>query len=158
MTRLLFEPFRIGALLLDNRVVALPMYLAYPDPDHFVNQLVLDYYAEIGASGAGMVVVENATVEPRGLCNPRTLLTGDDSGDDRFLPGLARLAAAIKHGGAKAVLQIHHAGRFAKRPDSVAPSAVKTWGFLPKAMDQTDIERTIAAFSDGARRRTVGRV
>ena len=152
MTKLLFEPFRIGQLVLDNRVVALPMYLAYPDPDHLVNQLVLDYYAEIGASGAGMVVVENATVEPRGLCNPRTLLTGDDSRDDRFLPGLTRLAAAIKRGGAKAVLQIHHAGRFAKRPDSVAPSAVKTWGFVPKAMDQSDIERTMAAFSDGARR------
>jgi len=152
MMKLLFEPFRVGKLTLDNRVVALPMYLAYPDPDHFVNQLVLDYYAEIGASGAGMVVVENATVEPRGLCNPRTLLTGDESRDDRFVPGLTKLAAAIKHGGAKAVLQIHHAGRFAKRADSVAPSAVKTWGFVPKAMAPSDIERTLSAFAEGARR------
>jgi 2,4-dienoyl-CoA reductase (NADPH2) len=152
MTKMLFEPFRVGQLILDNRVVALPMYLAYPDPDHFVNQLVLDYYSEIGASGAGMVVVENATVEPRGLCNPRTLLTGDDTRDDRFVPGLARLAAAIKRGGAKAVLQIHHAGRFAKRPDRIAPSAVKTWGFVPKVMNQSDIDQTIAAFADGARR------
>jgi len=29
-----------------------------------VNDLVLDYYAEMAASGVGMVVVENATVEP----------------------------------------------------------------------------------------------
>jgi len=155
MTTLLFKPIRIGPLLLDNRIVALPMYLAYPDPDHLVNPLILDYYAEMGASGAGMVVVENATVEPRGLCNPRTLLTGEDSRDDRFLPGLTNLAAAIKRGGAKAVLQIHHAGRFAKRTDSVAPSAVKTWGFTPKAMDRTDIARTITAFADGARRAKV---
>lgn len=152
MTTLLFEPFRIGALALPNRIAALPMYLAYPDPDHFVNALVLDYYAEMGESGAGLVVVENATVEPRGLGNPRTLLTGDDSRDDRFVPGLAKLAAAIQRGGARAVLQIHHAGRFAKRPDRIAPSAVQTWGVVPKVMDRSDIEHTIAAFADGARR------
>jgi len=152
MTNILFTPFQLGPLTLANRVVGLPMYLAYPDPDHFVNALVLDYYAEMGASGAAMVVVENATVEPRGLCNPRTLLTADESQDDRFLPGLTKLAAAIQRGGAKAVLQIHHAGRFAKRPDRVAPSAITTWGAVPKVMDQADIDGTIAAFAAGARR------
>jgi len=152
MTNMLFTPFQIGPLALSNRVVGLPMYLAYPDPDHLVNELVLDYYAEMGASGAGMIVVENATVEPRGLCNPRTLLTSDERRDDRFLPGLTKLAAAIQRGGAKAVLQIHHAGRYAKRPDRVAPSAVKTWGAVPKVMDQADIDGTIAAFAAGARR------
>ena len=152
MTNLLFTPFRIGRLQLENRLVSLPMYLAYPDPDHLVNDLVLDYYAETAASGAGMVVVENTTVEPRGLGNPRTLLTADEHQDDRFVPGLARLAGAIQGGGAKAVLQIHHAGRYAKRPDRVAPSALPTWGAVPKAMDQTDIETTIAAFAAGAAR------
>ncbi len=126
------------------------MYLAYPDPDHQVNALVLDYYAEMADSGVGMVVVENTTVEPRGLGNPRTLLAADEHRDDRFVPGLARLASAIQGGGAKAVLQIHHAGRYAKRPDRVAPSAVPTWGAVPKSMDQADIETTISAFAAGA--------
>jgi len=152
MTNLLFTPFRIGPLRLENRVVSLPMYLAYPEPDHLVNELVLDYYAETSASGAGMVVVENTTVEPCGLGNPRTLLTADEHGDDRFVPGLARLASTIRGRGPKAVLQIHHAGRYAKRPDRVAPSAVPTWGVTPKAMDQADVERIIAAFAGGARR------
>jgi 2,4-dienoyl-CoA reductase (NADPH2) len=150
VTNLLFTPFRIGQLQLENRLVGLPMYLAYPDPDHQVNDLVLDYYAEMGASGAGMVVVENTTVAPCGLGNPRTLLTADEHKDDRFVPGLARLARTIQGGGAKAVLQIHHAGRYAKRPDRLAPSAIPTWGAVPKAMDQNDIETTIAAFAAGA--------
>jgi 2,4-dienoyl-CoA reductase (NADPH2) len=150
MANLLFTPFRIGRLHLANRLVSLPMYLAYPDPDHQVNDLVLDYYGEMAASGVGMVVVENTTVEPCGLGNPRTLLTADEHKDDRFVPGLARLAGAIQGRGAKAVLQIHHAGRYAKRPDRVAPSAVPTWGAVPKAMDQADIETTIAAFAAGA--------
>ncbi len=152
MTNVLFTPLRIGQLLLPNRLVSLPMYLAYPDPDHQVNDLVLDYYAEMAASGVGMVVVENTTVEPRGLGNPRTLLTADEHRDDRFVPGLARLARAIQDGGAKAVLQIHHAGRYAKRPDRVAPSAIPTWGAVPKAMDKTDIENIIADFAAGAAR------
>ena len=51
MTRLLFEPLQIGTLRLPNRIVSLPMYLAYPDPDHEVNDLVLDYYDEMGQRG-----------------------------------------------------------------------------------------------------------
>ena len=148
----LFSPFRIQHIELRNRLVALPLYLAYPDPDHYVNDLVLDYYDEIAGSGVGMVVVENATVEPRGLCNPRTLLTADENLDDRFVPGLTRLASAIKRHGATAVLQIHHAGRYAKRPDRVAPSAVETWGFTPRVMDEADIEQTTRAFVAGAQR------
>jgi 2,4-dienoyl-CoA reductase (NADPH2) len=124
------------------------MYLAYPDPDHEVNSLVLDYYSEMADSGAGMVVVENATVEPRGLTNPRSLLVSED----RFIPGLARLAEAIKARGVPAVLQLHHAGRHAKRSDRIAPSAVETWGVMPKVMDQADIERVASAFAAGARR------
>ncbi len=148
MTQLLFQPLQIGALTLPNRIVSLPMYLAYPDPDHEVNDLVLDYYAEMAGSGAGLVVVENVTVEPCGLGNPRTLLASED----RFVPGLARLAATIRARGIPAVLQLHHAGRYAKRPDRIAPSALETWGVVPREMDRSDIDRVIAAFAAGARR------
>jgi len=148
MTDLLFSPFQLGSLTLANRVVCLPMYLAYPDPDNEVNSLVLDYYSEIADSGAGLVVVENCGVEPCGLGNPRSLLVSED----RFIPGLARLAKAIKSRGVPAVLQLHHAGRHAKRPDRIAPSAVETWGVVPKVMDQADIDRVVAAFAAGARR------
>lgn len=88
-TRLLFMPLRLGPLTLPSRIVCVPLYLAYPDPDNEVNDLVLDYYAEMADSGT-CLVVENATVEPRGLTNPRTLLASDD----RFVPGRTRLAEA----------------------------------------------------------------
>jgi 2,4-dienoyl-CoA reductase (NADPH2) len=147
-TPFLFTPLRLGPLTLPNRVVCVPLYLAYPDPDHEVNDLVLDYYAEMADSGAGLVVVENTTVETCGLTNPRTLLASDD----RFVPGLAQLARTIRARGIPAVLQIHHAGRYAKRPDRIAPTAIETWGAMPRAMDAADIDRVIAAFAAGARR------
>jgi 2,4-dienoyl-CoA reductase (NADPH2) len=148
MNDLLFTPFHIGALTLANRIVSLPLYLAYPDEDNEVNGLVLDYYDEVAASGVGLVVVENATVEPCGLGNPRTMLVSDD----RFVPGLSRLASTIKRHNVPAVLQIHHAGRYAKRPDRIAPSAIETWGVMPEAMDQACIDRVIRAYAAGARR------
>jgi 2,4-dienoyl-CoA reductase (NADPH2) len=148
MTSLLFQPLQLGPLSLRNRLVSLPMYLAYPDPDHEVNDLVLDYYAEMAGSGVGLVVVENVTVEPCGLGNPRTLLVSED----RFVPGLARLAATIRARGVPAVLQLHHAGRYAKRPDRIAPSPLSTWGVVPREMDAADVDRVIAAFAAGARR------
>jgi 2,4-dienoyl-CoA reductase (NADPH2) len=148
MNELLFTPFHIGSITLANRIVSLPLYLAYPDEDHEVNDLVLDYYNEIAVSGVGLVVVENVTVEPCGLGNPRTMLVSED----RFVAGLSRLASAIKQHGVPAVLQIHHAGRYAKRPDRIAPSVIETWGVRPEAMDQACIERVVKAFASGARR------
>ena len=148
MTPLLFTPLRLGPLELRNRVVCLPLYLAYPEPDGEVNDLVLEYYGEMADSGAGLVVVENVTVEPCGLGNPRTLLVCDD----RFVPGLAKLAATIRARSVPAVLQIHHAGRYARRADRIAPSAVETWGATPRAMTAAEIGRVVASFAAGARR------
>jgi len=144
----LFTPFRLGSLELANRIVSLPMYAAYPDEDNLVNGLVLDYYRELATSGAGLVVVENVTVEPCGLGNPRTLLISED----RFITGLMELAVAIHREGVPAILQIHHAGRYAQRADRIAPSALETWGVVPSVMTQTEIDRVVAAFAAGARR------
>lgn len=50
------------------------------------------------------------------------------------------------------MLQLHHAGRYAERPDRIAPSPLETWGVVPREMDGADIERVIAAFAAGVRR------
>jgi 2,4-dienoyl-CoA reductase-like NADH-dependent reductase (Old Yellow Enzyme family) len=148
MNTLLSSPLRIGNLQVPNRIVSLPLYLAYPSENNEVDDLVLDYYEEVAASGVGLVIVENVTVEARGLGSPRTMLISED----RFVPGLARLARAIKQRGIPAILQIHHAGRHANRPDRIAPSPIETWGVVPEPMDKVCIDHVIGAFAAGARR------
>ncbi|MBI5521657.1 MAG: NADH:flavin oxidoreductase [Desulfarculus sp.] len=144
----LFSPLTLAGLRLPNRVTMAPLFLGYARPSGEVSPLILKHYREMGASGAGLVVAENAAVAPEGLGSPFTLRVDDD----RFLPGLSQLALAIKAGGALASLQLNHAGRFAWRDEPLAPSAVPVGGKTPRALSVQDIARIVQAFAQAAAR------
>lgn len=144
----LFSPVRLGSLDLKNRISMAPLYLGYPDPDNRVNDLTLEHYAEMAASGAGLIVVENVGVGIRAIGSPRTMLINSDD----FIPGLTRLAATIKDKGPAAILQLNQAGRFAYATDRFAPSALPTWGVTPRAMTRADMDRVRDQFADAASR------
>ncbi len=117
---MLFTPFRLGPYRLKNRLVALPVFSGYARPDGRAGELLIDHYAALAGSGVAMVVVANAAVAADGRVAANNLRADADE----FLPGLERLAAAIKRQGALAVLQLNHGGRFAKTPRPLAPSAL----------------------------------
>ena len=123
----LLAPARIGALTLRNRMVMPPMGVNYGTSDGYVTQRSIDYYEARAAGGVGAVIVEFCCVEfPRGKGHAYQMSIDDD----RFLPGLSKLAAAIKKHGARAIIQIHHAGREAHLEGTaiqpVAPSAIRS--------------------------------
>jgi len=93
-------------------------------------------------------VVENATVDhPVGSGSNRTLRVDADD----YLEGLKQLAAAIKQEGALACLQINHAGRFAHATQApVAPSAVNTFGRVPRALNIGEIDAIIEKYANAA--------
>ncbi len=144
----LFSPFQIKHLSLKNRITMAPMYLGYANTDGTVSPLILDHYREMAASGAGLIVVENAAVDASGLGSPFTLRVDHD----RYISGLSDLAGAIHSEGALAFLQINHAGRYAYMPDRLAPSPIQTGEVIPREMSEDDIERVIEMFSAGAGR------
>jgi 2,4-dienoyl-CoA reductase-like NADH-dependent reductase (Old Yellow Enzyme family)/nucleotide-binding universal stress UspA family protein len=117
---LLFSPLTMGALKIKNRVVALPVYTGFAHPDGRVSSWMIDFYARLAGSGAGMVVVANAAVSPDGVVARFNLRIDQDA----FIPGLADLALAIKHNGALACLQLNHAGRFAKTERPLLPAPI----------------------------------
>ena len=125
-----------------------PLYLGYANPDGTISPLLLDYYREMAASGAAMIVVENSVVQASGLGSPFTLR----SDHNRYMRGLRKLATTIKEEGALAFLQINHAGRYRFIPEMFAPSAVKTGENMPKEMTAQQIKETIAAFASAAGR------
>jgi NADPH2 dehydrogenase len=72
---------------------------------------------------------------------------------DDNLEGLTQLATTIKQEGSRACLQINHAGRFAHATKTpLAPSAVETFGRIPRALTHDEIELIIEQYTDAAAR------
>lgn len=132
----LFEPFGLGGIELKNRLTMAPLYLGYAGEGGTVSDMLLDHYRLMARSGVAMVVVENSAIEyGRGRGSDRTIRADTDEN----LDGLKRLAETIKEEGARACLQINHAGRFAGVAEPLAPSAVETFRRVPKSLTLSEI-------------------
>ncbi len=121
---MLFSKGSIGNVKLKNRIVMSAMGMNRSD-DGYVNDAVIEHYAARARGGVGLIIVEVTCVDaPLGKNTGNPLILDDD----KYIPGMQRLADAIHVAGAKCFLQISHAGRGAFRRitgmQPVAPSAV----------------------------------
>ncbi|MDD3580276.1 MAG: NADH:flavin oxidoreductase [Desulfobacca sp.] len=146
----LFSPYKIDGLELPNRLTMAPLYLGYAAAGGAVSPLLLDHYRLMAQSGVALVMVENATIDhPTGSGSDRTLRADSDD----YLEGLATLARVIKQQGARAGLQINHAGRFAGVAlQPLAPSAVETFGRQPRALSLEEMQKIACQYAQAARR------
>ncbi|MEN5364447.1 NADH-dependent flavin oxidoreductase [Brevundimonas intermedia] len=156
----LFETFPLAeGVTLRNRVVMAPMTTWASNDDLTVSDEEIAYYRR-RASGVGMVITGCTHVSPEGIGFTHEFA----SDDDRFLPGLKRLAEAAKSGGAKAIMQIFHAGNRALpelTPGGEIVSASALTGepspFAPcdipaRALTETEILAIVADFGAATRR------
>lgn len=147
-----FDPIKIGLMEVKNRIVAGPM-MSNTDIDGYVTQNTLDLYDERAAGGAGLVHVEACAVRKDGRPFDQIGLW-----HDRFLPGLRHLAEVIHRGGAKASIQLLHAGRQAtsslNKVPVWAPSAkTPPWAQQkPQALSTEECEKIIDSYADAALR------
>jgi 2,4-dienoyl-CoA reductase (NADPH2) len=150
MYKNLFSEIIIKGLTFKNRLTMAPLYLGYAGEGGTVSDMVLEHYRLMASSGVAMVVVENATVDhPVGSGSNRTLRADTDDN----LDGLKQLASTIKQEGALACLQINHAGRFAHATqEPLAPSALNTFGRMPKALENGEIDSIIEKYANAAAR------
>lgn len=143
----LFREFKLHNLVLKNRITMAPMFVAYGNDDGTVSPAALEHYRDMGASGAVMVVVENLIVDGERSWFGRLMRIDSD----HFLPGLTRLAAAVKEGGAVAFCQINHGGRYAAIPNPLAPSPVPAFGGpVPEEMTKEQIAGVIEKYAAAA--------
>jgi len=148
----LSSPFTAGTLRIPNRIVMPPMVQWIAPPDASVTPPSVSHYA--CTKGPGLVIVEATTVAPEGR------LSADQLGifEDRHVGGLRALAEVIHANGAKAAIQIHHAGRNTRTKGGffgfplVAPSAINPDGETPRELTEEGIERIIHCFAAAARR------
>jgi 2,4-dienoyl-CoA reductase (NADPH2) len=144
----LFSKIAVGGKELKNRLTMAPLYLGYAGDGGTVSELFIDHYRLMAKSGVAMVVVENTTVDhPTGSGSNRTLRADTDEN----LEGLTRLATTIKKEGAIACQQINHAGRFAAIANpALAPSAVQTFGRMPRALTTEEMRMIAKKFAEAA--------
>jgi 2,4-dienoyl-CoA reductase (NADPH2) len=102
--RRLMEPGYIGSVRTKNRILKTGSTLGfYPWEDGHIQQKVIDSYEAFAKGGAGLVTVGAAPLGvPPGL--------GYLMNDDKFLPGMTRLAEAIRKYDCPAFVQMFHLG------------------------------------------------
>jgi len=109
----LFQPIKIGNMILKNRIVHVPTDSSTSHADGSVSERDIHHHAEIAKGGVGMLIV--GATSPDGKTG-RPTVTGLVADSDNYIPGLARLAKSIQRYGAKAVCQLQHPGRQAALP------------------------------------------
>src|SRR5688572_4597658 len=156
---ILLTPTHIGSVEIKNRIVMPPMTTRLADEEGHVTDDTIAYYMARVRGGVGLITVEMASPERAGRHRRREL----GIYDDRFLPGLTRLVDAIHAGGAKASIQLGHAGGHTRHDicgaAPVAPSAIPHPVFeitnetiVPEEMTRERIAAAITAFAQAAAR------
>jgi 2,4-dienoyl-CoA reductase (NADPH2) len=153
MNDVLFQPWKINSLKLDNRIFMPAMHLNMCRDFKVTGQLC-DFYRRRAEGGVSLISVGYATVDEYSG-TPGNIGAHHDS----FIPGLTDLADAIHDGGAKCGVQLNHAGRynmsvFLGGNKAVAPSPVpsRLTRETPKELDESEIAGIIERFADAAGR------
>ena len=152
----LFEPLRMGAFFLRNRVVMAPLTRARAGNSRIPNALMAEYYAQ--RASAGMILSEATSVTPMGVGYAAT----PGLWSDEQVSGWRLVTNAVHREGGLILAQLWHVGRISdpvflngERP--VAPSAIAAEGHVsllrperpyvtPRALVVEEIAEIITAY------------
>lgn len=129
---MLLDPLTLRDLTLPNRIVLGPMQM-YMAEDGLVNDWHVRHLNTFARGGFGTVFTEALAVDPRGRSSYGDLGAWSDS----QVPGLTRLAEAIRKEGAIPAAQLWHAGMKASRR--------RSWGGIAD-LDAEDAAKGEAAW------------
>jgi 2,4-dienoyl-CoA reductase-like NADH-dependent reductase (Old Yellow Enzyme family) len=153
---ILFEPMKIKSMALRNRFVRSATYDGCADKNGNVTENQIDLYSLLAEGGVGLIITGITYVHPTGqFSRSQNSIAGDD-----VIHGFKKLTAAVHQRGGKIALQLFHAGRDARFPNSkdglrLAPSLLEMDPHSKAAhrqMTENEIWEVVRAFGDGARR------
>ncbi len=148
----LFSPIKIKGLELKNRIVFPAMGTKMPTEDKFVTQQLIDYQVARVKGGCGLNFTEVCSVYSKAA--PKKFLA---ISEDKYVPGLKKLAEAIHEAGGKAGVQLWLGGLAVASDKSqmiMIPSPMPIAGTdytIPGASIET-IKEAVQAFGEAARR------
>ncbi|MCP4755732.1 MAG: FAD-dependent oxidoreductase [Proteobacteria bacterium] len=145
----LLSPITIGNLEIPNRCAMPPMGTGLGNKDATVSDATLAYLKRRAESGVGLIITEIVGIHPSGTL-------GLGAYDDRFIPGLKKMAEVVHGSGQKVAMQLHHAGRESvfhlQEGTAIGPSAIPSlvYRMPPKEMTLEDINMIVESFGQAA--------
>ncbi len=157
----LFDPLKVGALELPNRILMAPLTRCRAVGGGRVpNAIMAEYYTQ--SASAGLILSEATSVDPMGVGYPNT--PGIWSAEQ--VAGWKVITESVHNAGGRMFLQLWHVGRMShpiyldgRQP--VAPSAIAPAGHVsllrpqqpyptPRALELHEIPAIVEAFKKGA--------
>jgi 2,4-dienoyl-CoA reductase (NADPH2) len=151
----IFSTGHIGSLVTKNRIKYAATETNFPFGDGFVTDKEVAYMEAQARGGAGIVTTQGAYPDPKGEGKGFKGMMAIY--DDRFIPGLARIASVIKQHGALSCLQILHCGREGGVDldyclmSSVVPQKLSYFK-TPKEITNKEIKSSVKEHIEAARR------
>lgn len=150
---ILFEPKKIGTLLVKNRLVRAPTVEKMATDDGRCTPKLMDLYTRLAEGGVGMIITGGAYTQGNGKGLPRKI----GLHRDEVIEGYKKLTDRMHRYDVKVIAQVLHCGRqgavavVGETP--IAPSAVpNVLGVTPIAMDALQISEAIDNFIRAAER------
>ncbi len=140
----LFSSLQIKNVRLRNRIVLPPMANGMSGDDGAVTDAHIKHYVRRARAGAGMVIIEYAYVRRDGRSDRRQLGIHDDA----LVPGLTRLAGAVKACDSVVGIQITHGGGRASFKTMGAQPLAPSDGVLPAQGTDAARALTVADLDD----------
>ncbi|WP_195263919.1 MULTISPECIES: NAD(P)/FAD-dependent oxidoreductase [unclassified Clostridium] len=149
----LFSPIKIRGMEIKNRIEFPAMGTKMVKDEKEVTDQLINYHVARAIGGNGLNFTEVCSVYDKAA--PKNFLS---ISDDKYIPGLKKLADAIHEGGAMAGVQLWLGGSAVLFGDQTAmvvvPSDFKVDGtdYVIKAASKEIINEAVKAFGEGARR------
>ncbi|MDE2462935.1 MAG: alkene reductase, partial [Alphaproteobacteria bacterium] len=157
----LFDPLKLGAVELPNRIIMAPLTRCRATPDGRVpTPIMVEYYRQ--RASAGLILSEATSVDPMGVGYPAT----PGIWSDEQTSGWSDVTRAVHEAGGRIFLQLWHVGRisdpsYLNGTLPVAPSAIRPAGHvsllrpqknyeIPRALETEELPLVIAAYRKGA--------
>ena len=158
---MLFNPLKLGALTLPNRILLAPLTRTRADAGHMPNALMAEYYSQ-RATG-GLLITECTMVAP----GTSAFINEPGIYNDAQITAWKKVTTAVHAKGGRIFMQIWHAGR-AAHPDinagvaTVSSAATpidgetptpngKVANAVPHALTADEIPAIVAAYAQGAK-------
>lgn len=150
----LFKSFKVGNLVIPNRILMAPMGNNLAGADGIITPRTRAYYLERARGGVGMIITEAVAVNLTGRHRAGSLCLFDSSHEE----GMRSLAEDIHQAGSKVAIQLNHAGRLVDPKVSggrvVGPSQISAFlgKTIPSALSIKEIHETVSDFARAAQR------